>query len=67
MAFLSLSLYDTPVRAPRMNVLFGGSDDFPVSYSNRDTSWDASNRHSVSIMVDTGILLSNMKSPPHEC
>ena len=30
-------LYDTPGLAPRMNVLFWGPDDFPVSYSNRDT------------------------------
>ena len=39
--FLSLSLYDTPGCAPRMNVLFLGSGDFPVSYSNRDISWNA--------------------------
>ena len=67
MAFLSLNLYDTPGLAPRMNVLFWGPGDFPVSYSNRDTSWNAWNRHSGSFMVDTGILFSNMKFPSHEC
>ena len=61
MAFLSLNLYDTPGLAPRMNVLFWGPGDFPVSYSNRDTSWTAWNRHSGSFIVDTGILFSNMK------
>ena len=30
-----------PRRAPRMNVLFPGPSDVPVSYSNRDTSWNA--------------------------
>ena len=30
MACLSLNLYDTPGRAPRMNVLFWGLGDFPV-------------------------------------
>ena len=54
MAFLSLSLCATPGFAPRMNVLFWGPGDFPVSYSNRDTSWDAWNRNSGSFMVDTG-------------
>ena len=67
MAFLSLNLYDTPGLAPRMNVLFWGPGDFPVSYSKRDTSWNAWNRHSGSFMVDTGILFSNMKFPSHEC
>ena len=57
MAYLSLNLYDTPGLAPRMNVLFLGPGDFPVSYSNRYTSWNAWNRHSGSFMVDTGILL----------
>ena len=65
--FLSLSLYDTPRFAPRMSVLFWRLGDFPVSYSNRDTSWNAWNPHSWSFMVDTGILFSNMKSPSHEC
>ena len=54
MAFLSLSLYESPGLAPRMNVSFWGPDDFPVSYLNRDTSWNAWNRHSGSFMVDTG-------------
>ena len=67
MAFLSLNLYDTPGLAPRMNVLFWVPGDFPVSYSNMDTSWHAWNRHSGSFMVDTGILFSNMKYPSHEC
>ena len=58
---LSLNLYDTPGLAPRMNVLFWGPGDFPVSYSNRDTLWNAWNLHSGSFMVDTGILLSNME------
>ena len=66
MAFLSLNLYDTPGLAPRMNVLFWGPGYFPVSYSNRDTSWNAWNHHSGSFMVDTGVLFSNMKYPPHE-
>ena len=58
---LSLNLYDTPGLAPRMNVFFWGPGDFPVSYSNKDTSRNAWNRHSGSFMVDTGILFSNMK------
>ena len=61
MACLSLNLYDTPGLASRMNVLFWGPGDFPVSYSNRDTLWNAWNHHSGSFMVDTGILLSNME------
>ena len=40
--------------------LIWGPGDFPVSYSNKDTLWNAWNRHSGSFMVDTGILLSNM-------
>ena len=48
-------------------VLFWGHGDFPVSYSNRDTSRNAWNRHSGNFMVDTGILFSNMKYPSHEC
>ena len=67
MEFLSLNLYDTPGLAPRMNVLYWGPGDFPVSYSNRDTSRNAWNRHSGSFMVDMGILFSNMKYPFHEC
>ena len=61
MVCLSLNLYDTPGLAPRMNVLFWGPGDFPVSYSNRDTLWNAWNLRSGSFMVDTGILLSNME------
>ena len=61
MAFLSLNLYDTPVLAPPMNVLFLGPGDIPVSFINRDTWWKACNRHSGSFMVDMGILFSNMK------
>ena len=41
MAFLFISLYDTPGCAPRINVLFRGLGDFPISYSNRDTSSNA--------------------------
>ena len=67
MAFLSLNSYDTPGLTPRMNVLFWGPGDFPVSYSNRDISRNAWNRHSGSFMVDTGILFINMKYPSHEC
>ena len=67
MAFLSLNLYDTPGLAPRMNVLFWGPGDFPVSYSNRATSRNAWNRHSASFMIDTGILFSNIKYLSHEC
>ena len=48
-----------------MDVSFWGPGDFPVNYSNRDTSWNAWNRGS--FMVDTGILYNNMKSPSHEC
>ena len=65
--FLSLNLYDTHGLSPRMNVLFWDLSDSPVSYSNRDTLWNAWNRHSGSFMVDTGILFSNMKYPSHEC
>ena len=72
MAFLSLNSYDTPGLAPRMNVLFWGPGDFPVSCSNRDILWNTWNRHSGSFMVDTGVLFSNtgnavMKSHSHEC
>ena len=45
-----------------MNVLFWGPGDFPVSFSNRDTSWNASHRLSGSLRLDTGNLFSNMKS-----
>ena len=53
--------------APRMNVSFRVPGNFSASYSNRNTSWNAGNRHSESFVVDTGILFSNMKSPSHEC
>ena len=66
MAFLSLSLNDTPGFVPCMNVLLWVQGDFPVSYSNRDTSWNAWNGHSGRFMVDTGTLFSNMKSPSHK-
>ena len=36
-AFLFQNLYDTSGIAPRMNVVFLGPGDFPVSYSNKDT------------------------------
>ena len=58
MTFLYLSLYDTPGLDTGTNVLFWGSGDFPVSCSNRDTSWNTWNRHSRSFMVYTGILLA---------
>ena len=67
MTFLFLSLYDTHGLAPRTDILLWGPGDFPVSYSNRDTSWNAWNRHSGSYMVDTRVLFSNMESPSHEC
>ena len=54
MAFLSLSIYDMPGLAPRMNVLFWRPGDFPVRYSNRDKYLNAWNRLSGSFIVDTG-------------
>ena len=66
MAFLYLSLYNTPGLAPHMNVLFWRPDSFPVSYANRDTWWNTWNRHSGSFGVDTEILSTNMKSSFHE-
>ena len=50
-----------------MNALFWGSGYIPASYSNWDTSWNAWNRHSGSFIVNTGMLVSNMKSSSHEC
>ena len=41
--------------------------DFQISFSNRDTSRNAWNRHWGSFMVDTGILSNNMKFPSHKC
>ena len=64
---LSLTLYDKPGLAPRMTVLFWGPGDFPVSYSDRDTSRNAWNRDSGSFMVYMGILFSNIMSPFREC
>ena len=54
----SRSWYGTHSSDPRMNVLFWGPGDFPVIYSNRDTSWKGWKRYSGSFMVDTGILLA---------
>ena len=68
MAFLSFNLYDTPGLAPRMNVLFWGPGDFPVSYLNRDTSWNAWNRHSGrfgDLIQQYGVSLSRMLSKWH--
>ena len=45
MAFLSHSLSDTPGLAPLMNVLFWRRCDFPISFSGRDMSRNAWNRH----------------------
>ena len=59
MEFLSLNLYDTPGLALRMNVLYWGPGDFPVSFSNRDTSRNAWNRHSGSFMADKGDLIQH--------
>ena len=63
MAFLSFSVYDTPGLAPRMKILLWGPGDFPVSYPNRDTSWNAWNRHSESFMVDRGSYLAIWSLP----
>ena len=54
MASLFRSLYGMPGLAPRMNALSWGRRDFQISYSNRDTSGNAWNRHWGSFMVDTG-------------
>ena len=53
--------------APRMDVLSWGRRDFQISFSNRDTSRNAWNRHWGSFMVDTGILSNNIKFPSHKC
>ena len=60
MASLSHSLYDMPGLAPRMDILSCRRHDFQISFSNRDTSRNAWNRHS-------GLLLNNMKLLSHEC
>ena len=67
MASLFRSLYDMPGLAPRMDVLSWGRRDFQISFSNRDTSRNAWNRHWGSFVVDTGILSSNMKFFSHKC
>ena len=61
---LSLSLFDTPRFAPRINVEFRGPGEFLVSYSNRDTSWNALNRPSGSFMVNTGSYSTIWSLPP---
>ena len=60
MASLFRSLYGMPGLAPRMDVISWGRRDFQISFSNRDTSRNAWNRHWGSFMVDTGILSNNM-------
>ena len=62
MAYSSHSLYSMPWLAPRMDVLFWERHDFQISFSNRDTSKNAWNRHWRSLMVDTGILSNNTTS-----
>ena len=47
-----------------MNILFLAPGDFPVNYSNRDTSWNAWNRHSWSFMADTEIIFSKLWGLP---
>ena len=64
MAFFSLSLHDAPGLAPAIDVSFWWQGDFPVRFSNRDTSWNAWNRHSVSCMVDMGILFKAILNIP---
>ena len=67
MTSLFLSLYGIPGLAPRMDVLSWGRRDFQISFSNRDTSRNAKDRHWGSFMVDTGILSNNRKFPSHKC
>ena len=50
-----------------VDVLFWGRRDFPISFSNKDTSWNAWNRHLTSFIVDKGGLSINMKFPSYEC
>ena len=66
-ASLFRSLYGMPGLAPRMDVLSWGRRDFQISFSNRDTSRNAWNRHWGSFIVDTGILSNNMTFPSHKC
>ena len=67
MASLFRRLYDTPGLVSRMDVLSWGQSDLQISFSNRNTSRNAWNRHWASFMVDTGILSNNMKFPSHRC
>ena len=67
MASLFRCLYDMPWLGSRIDVLFWGRRDFQISFSNRDTSRNAWNRHWGSFMVDTGILSNKMKFPSHKC
>ena len=67
MASLFRNLYDMHRLAPHMDALSLGQCDFQISFSNRDTSRNAWNRHWGSFMVDTGILSNNMKFPSHKC
>ena len=64
MASLFRSLYGIPGLAPRMDVLSWGRRDFQISFSNRDTSGNAWNRHWGSFMVDTG-MLNDILWPDH--
>ena len=57
------SLYDIPGHVPRMDVLIWGRCDFPISFSNRDTSRNAWNRHWGSFMIDTGSYQAIWSSP----
>ena len=43
-----------------------GRRDFQISFSKRDTSRNALNRHWGSFIVDTGIFSNNMKFPSHK-
>ena len=67
MASLFRSLYGMLGLAPQTDVLSWRRRDFQISFSNRDTSRNAWNRHWGSFMVDTGILSNNMKFPSHKC
>ena len=60
MTFLSLSLYDTPGPAPRMNILYWGLCAFPVSYSNRDNSFNTLNRRYGDLIQQYEVSLSWM-------
>ena len=45
MVFSSHRFYDNPGLAPHIDALIGGQRDFPISFSNRDTSRNTCNRH----------------------